>query len=194
MSGGASLAISASLMTIAALCAGCVSATMPVETPGIVVGVFTRPLDTDWYRNICFDGALVRQLPDSGYCIPHGGVVYRVRLRKPMDIHGKRLGSYIDVAYAAHGIRPDYRKADFDMVLQPAPEEFMKSTGIGYFATASQVYDDVAKCVVENGRAHTDSALCVAPEFHETHRGRCVPVNTFLEHYTEHPHREAGRL
>lgn len=59
-----------SLVMIAALCAGCVSAAMHVETPSIVVGVFTRPADTDWYRNICFDGALVRQLPDSGYCIP----------------------------------------------------------------------------------------------------------------------------
>ncbi len=91
-----------------------------------------------------------------------------------------------------HAIRPDYRKADFDMVLQPAPEEFMKSTGIAYFATDSQVYDGVAKCVVENGRAHTDNALCGAPEFHETYRGRCIPVNTFLEHYAELPNRNTG--
>ena len=69
----------------------------------------------------------------------------------------------------------------------------MKSTGIAYFATASQLYDGVAKCVVENGRAHTDNALCGAPQFHATHRGQCVPVNTFIEHYTEHPHRERHR-
>lgn len=171
-----------------ALCAGCVTTTMPVETPSIVTGVLTRPIDTGWYRNICFDGALVRQLPESGYCIPHGGEVYRVRLRKPVDAGGRRYGRSIEVAYAAHALRRDYRKTNFNAVLQPTPEEFRKATGIAYFATASQIYDDVAECVIENGRAHTDNALCDAPEFHETHSGRCIPVKAFLEHYTERAH------
>ncbi len=105
-----------------------------------------------------------------------------------MDVDGRQYGRSIEVAYAAHVLHRDYRKTDFNAVLQPTSEEFWEATGIAYFATVSQVYDDAAKCVIENGRAHTDNALCDAPDFHETHRGRCVPVNVFLEHYTERPH------
>ena len=167
-------------------CAGCASAPVAIETPNIIIGVLSKPRATGWYRNICFEGDLVRDLPDSGYCIPHGGVVYRVRLKQPRDMHGKRLGRYLDVAYAAHSLRFDYRKPEFDVVLQPAPEEFKKSTGIAYFATASQIFNADAKCVLEIGSAHTDMKLCSDEKFHGMYRNHCVPVQTFLKHYSEH--------
>lgn len=179
------------LGALMAMLAGCASVPIEIRTPTVAIGTLVEPRSVGWFRDICGDNRLTPSMdevfayPD---CDPVGGVVYRMRFEGGTAFDGMPIPRGIEVALNAHGFHRAARIENVDFVLQRAPSALREASGIPWFATVFGGYDRQRRCVDGDhfpGRAHRDDRSCPDASFHSANRGRCIPIEEFLEHHRE---------
>ena len=165
---------------------GCASSSLqaPLSTPIIVYGIVTRPMDTDWARDICSYNQLVRaeDRSDSASCVPMGGEIFSAELLNARQVNGQPLAGSLQIGFPGHALATTFRQSTY-LVLQTSPPAFRADTGIDYVATEYGNYDASRKCLTDLGHAHLNNRQCPDKAFHERNKDRCIPVDEYLSHH-----------
>jgi hypothetical protein len=168
--------------------------TSSLELPTIATGTLYDARSMDWFRDTCGDGRFTTRSDDMlghGSCLPHGGEVYRVRLRNGRDYAGRALPNNIAVALNGHALSTDLSIQGKYFVLQPSPLAMQEATGIALYVAVLGGFDASRRCFDGGwmpGRAHMDLQQCPDRDFRTRNLNRCIPVQEFLEHHREKRH------
>jgi hypothetical protein len=108
---------------------------------------------TQWRRDWCHGGVpaksdFIEVCSDDS--VSFGGEIHAVKLKRVTVVSGTMPSKVTSVAIAQHGMRVSrWDTTRWLLVLEPAPQDFAKATGLMYIARTYGVFSDGEACLHE---------------------------------------------